>query len=122
MKKIIVILTAVIAFNTASAQQRNNSYGNDRYEMKDNSNDHHYGNEAHAKEYAYNINNRRNDDRGRDHMDRHDQRNYDYRNNRSMGGYERNRPINRDERPPYFGTGVAAATIAGVLLGVLIAH
>ncbi|MDN3657887.1 hypothetical protein QWZ08_19700 [Ferruginibacter paludis] len=129
MKKLVIILTAIVAFNVATAQQRNNSNYNDPYEMNNPRNNDHYGSQENSTDYAYNENSRRNDNHDRDRITRqYDRRDNDYRNDRSTPGYGKSRRMGRWERDrpqqrgASFGTGVTIGAVAGVLLGVLISH
>ena len=133
MKKLIFIFIAFISFNGLYAQQGDNrGRMNDRYE----SNNTKYSNDrrdnGYSNDQAYGRRDNRFDDRRRQadmqRMNReYDQRINGYRNNRSMNAYERERRIRdaereRQQKAKSFGTGLVVGGIAGVLLGVLIAH
>ncbi len=137
MKKLIIILIAALSFTAASAQSRKDSYNRPDHNQVNQTWDNGYNNDQHrSNDYAYNNNNAynkgRNDDRSRqaayDHMNQqYDQRIDGYRNDRSLGSFERDRRIKeaeqeRQEKSKSFGNGIVTGGIAGLLIGILAGH
>lgn len=138
MKKLIIILTAVMSFNAATAQNRNGGYnnGNDRHQQTQVQSNRDNNGRGQWDDRTYN-NNRRNDQYGRndqynrqagyDRMNReYDQQVTVYRNDRSLSQYERQRRINeverqRQEKAKSFGKGLVVGGLAAILIGVLAA-
>ena len=126
MKKLLIILFAVVSFNAASAQQRDS---HEKYNTQDSRKSDSYGKRAHSNDYAYNENSRYNDDHDRrqemDRMHQQPDRRDDHFRNEPSVRYDANRPVyeRREMQPvrPSFGTGVVVGA-AAVLLGVLIGH
>ncbi len=133
MKKIIVLLIAVISFSAVSAQRGNGMRrANDRdvtvnVRVDDDHNGRGYssGRAYHGRDHRYNGRDRH---RGYDHRNRqYDRRIHDHRNYRSYDNYNRNRrihhaEIHRQQRSNAFGSGVAVGAVAGAVLGAIIAR
>ena len=136
MKKLIIILIAALSFTAASAQSRKDSYNRPDRNQVNQTRDNGYNNDLrHSSDYAYNNNNAYNkgrNDRSRqatyDHMNQqYDQRIDGYRNDRSLGSFERDRRIKeaeqeRQEKSKSFGNGIVIGGIAGLLIGILAGH
>lgn len=152
MKKIFTLMlvaAGLLTFNAASAQNRNNRYGNqDVYQVnqpngqwnqggRNQSNGKWDQNERNrSKDYGYNNQRGRNNDNNRnndyqrqaeyDRMNQEcDQRIEGYRNDRRIDRYERDRRIQqveyeRQQKAKAFGKGVVVGGIAAILIGVLI--
>ncbi len=141
MKKIFTLLVALVAFSTVFAQhnpQDNRRSSNDWNTPTDNrhynnDNDGYYNDrQDHAvvitnDHNRYQPDNRRYDDNNRraeiEHINRdYDRRINDYRNNRRLNAYDRDRYIQRTERErseklKAFGGGALLGGIVGVIIG-----
>ncbi len=130
MKKLIIILAAVLSVNAASAQSRyDNRDGYQPAQTRDswNTND-----QDQQRTYGYNDNRRRSDQYRRqaeyDRMNQqYDQRINGYRNDRSLSSYERQRRINdaereRQQKEKSFGTGLIVGGLAALVLGAIISN
>ena len=133
MKKLIVLLIAVVSFSAVSAQR-----GNDMRRMDDRhvsvnvrvSDD--YNRKGYPPSRSYHRNDHRYHGRGHhrgfDHRDRHyDRRVYDHRNYRSYNNHDRYRrmhhaEMHRQQNSRAFGNGVAVGAVAGAVLGAVIAR
>jgi len=136
MKKLIVILIAALSFSAASAQSRKDSYNRPDRNQVNQAWDNRYNNDQQrSNDYAYNNNaygKDRNSDRSRQENynrmnQQYDQRIDGYRNDRSLGNYERGHRINeveqeRQEKSNSFGNGMVIGGIAGLLIGILARH
>jgi hypothetical protein len=145
----ILVATGLLFFNAASAQNRNDRYGDDdRYRVnqpngqwdqsRNQSSNGQWDQKRRyeSKDYGYNKQRRRNNDYNRQEEYRrqaeYDRMNQDcdnriegYRNDRSINTYERNRRIQeveyeRQQKAKAFGKGVVVGGIAAILIGVLI--
>ncbi|MES1225200.1 MAG: hypothetical protein ABUT20_57485 [Bacteroidota bacterium] len=152
MKKIFtlfLVAAGLLSFNAASAQNRNDRYGNQAgypvYQQGGQWNQH-GGQQSNgqwdqsgrnqSRDYGYDNRRRRNNDYNRqedyrrqqeyDRMNQQcDERIEGYRNDRRMDNYERNRRIQeveyeRQQKAKAFGKGVVVGGIAAILIGVLI--
>ena len=136
MKKLIVILIAALSFSAASAQSRKDSYNRPDRNQVNQARDNRYNNDQQrSNDYAYNNNaygKDRNSDRSRQENYNRMNQQYDkridgYRNDRSLGNYERGHRINeveqeRQEKSNSFGNGMVIGGIAGLLIGILARH
>ena len=133
MKKLIIILAAVLSFNAVTAQGRNNNRYNDkdRYQVST-TGEYHHNNNDQWRDRGYNNNGYNNDKYNRqveyDRMNRqYDQRINGYRNDRSINSYERQRRINeaereRQQKAKSFGTGLVVGGLAALVLGAIISN
>lgn len=142
MKKIftlMLIAAGMFSFNAASAQYRNDRYGNQNSYPVNQSNGQ-WNNNGHQqnKDYGYDNNRRRNRDYNRQEEYRRQQE-YDrmnqqcdeqiqvYRNDRSLNRYERDRRIQqveyeRQQKSKVFGKGLVVGGIAAIVIGAIFAH
>ena len=133
MKKLIIILAAVLSINAASAQDRNDKYNDhDRYQATQTNNNWNGHNQGQWKDQAYNNNDKRNDQYNRqaeyDRMNQqYDQRINGYRNDRSLSSFERQRRINdvereRQQKQKSFGKALIVGGIAAIVLGAIFSN
>jgi hypothetical protein len=129
MKKLIIILAAVLSISAASAQNRNVSYnGRDSYQATQTTGN--WNDNGRGGDQAYNNNDKRNDQYNRPAVyDRtngqYDQRDNGYRDDRSGKSYERQRRMNdgqveRQQSRGSFTTGLVVGGLAALLVGALI--
>ncbi len=131
MKKVIIILIAVVSFNAASAQNpKDNHQQKDRKQVTQKRDNHNYNDPSRSNGFVYN-NGQQGDRKGQADYDRinqrYDQRINGYRNDRSLNTKERDRRIHQAEMERQkslagFGTGAVAGGVVGFLLGVLVGH
>jgi hypothetical protein len=135
MKKII---TLVIAFFSATAlfAQWNDGGHNDHFGNYNNSGNSVSSRDGYSNNNVYNYpvqsyDHRYDDQRRKEDMDRmngnYDRRINDYRNDRSIGVYERNRGYERgryerNSNLKSFAGGAVVGAVAGVLLGAVLSH
>lgn len=140
MKKIftmILVAAGLLSFSAASAQYRNERYGNQNgYPVNQSNGQWNNDGPCQNKDYGYDNQRRRNRDYNRqdeyrrqqeyDRMNQQcDERVEGYRNDRSLTRYERDRRIQqveyeRQQKAKSFGKGVVVGGIAAILIGVLI--
>jgi hypothetical protein len=148
MKKIftmILVAAGLLSFNAASAQKRNDRYGNqDGYQVNQQNSQWNQGgrhqsngqwdqsgrNQSRERDYGYNNQRGRNNDYQRqaeyDRMNRECDNRVDvYRNDRRLDNYERNRRIQeveyeRQQKAKAFGKGMVVGGVAAILIGVMI--
>ncbi|MGC4099797.1 hypothetical protein [Ferruginibacter sp.] len=125
MKKLIIIAIAVFSISAASAQNRNDRFNkqDDRYQAVQVKDDW-----SKSKDYSYDRNNDRERQEAYDRMNHdYDKRISDYRNDRSLNKFDRDRKIReaemeRQQKSKSFGKGLAVGAIAGILLGAILGH
>jgi len=140
MKKIFTLMlvaAGLLSFNAASAQNKNNRYGNQGgYQVNQPNGQWNQNGRNQSKDYGYNNQRERNNDYNRqeeyrrqaeyDRMNQdYDRRIDGYRNDRRLNRYERDRRIQeaeyeRQQKAKSFGKGMVVGGIAAIVLGVLI--
>ena len=133
MKKLIIILAAVLTVGVASAQNRHDDYDNrDRYQPTQDRGDWNNNDQGQWRDRDYGNNNRRYEQARRqaeyDRMNQqYNERINRYRNDRSMDRYERQRRIEeaereRQQKSKSFGKGLIVGGLAALVIGAIISN